>query len=218
MVVALGSLTAFRIAGAPVLHAFFYLATCGVLSLLGMYLIPFLKYPANPPSLRSWTAPSGSWFTMAASVIEVLLLQAIALSAAGSASGALVALTRAIGLAEPERYVRLFTDEGPAMVALLKSMRRQSSAPGYVNRLIAATTVATSTGAAQPLVEPLSERELEVLRLLGGDLGGPEIARHLSVSLNTVRTHTKNIYSKLGTTSRRAAVHRARELHLIPGS
>ncbi len=56
-----------------------------------------------------------------------------------------------------------------------------------------------------------------MLRLLGGDLGGPEIARHLSVSLNTVRTHTKSIYSKLGTTSRRAAVHQARELNLIPG-
>jgi LuxR family maltose regulon positive regulatory protein len=97
-------------------------------------------------------------------------------------------------------------------------LRRHPSAPGYVNRLVAATTtIAASTGAAQPLVEPLSERELEVLRLLGGDLGGPEIARHLSVSLNTVRTHTKSIYSKLGTTSRRAAVHRARDLNLIPG-
>ena len=114
--------------------------------------------------------------------------------------------------------MRLFADEGPAVAALLKTLRRQPAAPGYVNRLIAATTtIATSTGAAQALVEPLSERELEVLRLLGGDLGGPEIARHLSVSLNTVRTHTKSIYAKLGATSRRAAVHRARELKLIPG-
>jgi LuxR family maltose regulon positive regulatory protein len=153
-----------------------------------------------------------------ASVIEVLLLQASALQAVHSASAAVASLGRAVTLAEPEGYVRLFTDEGPGVAALLKTLRRQPSAPGYVNRLVAATTtIAASTGAAQPLVEPLSERELEVLRLLGGDLGGPEIARHLSVSLNTVRTHTKSIYSKLGTTSRRAAVHRARDLNLIPG-
>jgi LuxR family maltose regulon positive regulatory protein len=104
------------------------------------------------------------------------------------------------------------------LAALLRALRRQPSAPSYVNRLIAAsTTIAAPTKDAQPLVEPLSERELEVLRLLGGDLSGPDIARHLFVSLNTVRTHTKSIYSKLGTTSRRAAVHRARELNLIPG-
>jgi LuxR family maltose regulon positive regulatory protein len=154
-----------------------------------------------------------------ASLIEALLLQAIALSIAGSAPAALASLHRAVTLAEPEGYVRLFTDEGSTLAALLKALRRQQSAPGYVNRLIAATTtIAIPIGSAQPLVEPLSERELEVLRLLGGDLGGPEIARHLSVSLNTVRTHTKSIYAKLGTTSRRAAVHRARELDLIPGS
>lgn len=153
-----------------------------------------------------------------ASVIEALLLRAITFSAAGDAAAALASLRRAVTLAEPEGYVRLFTDEGAALAALLKALRRQPSAPRYVNRLIAATTtIATLTGAAQPLVEPLSARELEVLRLLGGDLSGPEIARHLSVSLNTVRTHTKSIYSKLGTASRRAAVHRARELSLIPG-
>ena len=71
---------------------------------------------------------------------------------------------------------------------------------------------------AQPLIEPLSERELDVLRLLGTDLDGPEIARHLTVSLNTVRTHTKNLYSKLGVNSRRAAVRRAEELDLLAPS
>ena len=67
----------------------------------------------------------------------------------------------------------------------------------------------------QPLVEPLSERELEVLRLLRTELSGPEIARELVVSLNTLRTHTKNIFSKLGVNNRRAAVRRAEELGLL---
>ena len=65
------------------------------------------------------------------------------------------------------------------------------------------------------MIEPLSERELEVLKLLGTELSGPEIARKLSVSLNTVRTHTKNIYGKLGANNRRAAVRRAEELDLL---
>ena len=71
------------------------------------------------------------------------------------------------------------------------------------------------TPVKQVLIEPLSERELEVLRLLGTDLNGPEIARELVVSLNTMHTHTKNIYSKLGVDNRRAAVRRAEELNLF---
>ena len=123
-------------------------------------------------------------------------------------------------LAQPEGYVRLFADEGAPMAALLKALRKQPDSPTHVNRLIAATTTTRDHAPVDPaeLVEPLSERELDVLRLLGGDLDGPEIARQLSVSLNTVRTHTKNIYAKLGVTSRRAAVRQARDLKLIPGA
>ena len=73
----------------------------------------------------------------------------------------------------------------------------------------------TQTPVEQPLIEPLSERELEVLRLLESDLDGPDIARELTVSLSTVRTHTRNIYAKLGVNSRRAAVRRAAELGLL---
>ena len=127
------------------------------------------------------------------------------------------ALARAIELAEPEGYVRLFIDEGPSMVALLKLAAKDRNAPGYVRQLLAASTVAGQGKASphQPLIEPLSERELEVLRLLQSDLDGPDIARELTVSLPTVRTHTSNIYSKLGVTNRRAAVRRAGELGLL---
>ncbi len=153
-----------------------------------------------------------------ASVVEALILQAVAHEAGGDAPAALAALHRAVTLAQPEGYVRLFVDEGAPMAVLLKALRKQPAAPAYVNRLVAATTtIGTPASISQTLVEPLSERELDVLRLLGGDLGGPDIARQLSVSLNTLRTHTKNIYAKLGVTSRRAAVRQARDLNLIPG-
>jgi LuxR family maltose regulon positive regulatory protein len=123
-----------------------------------------------------------------------------------------------VNLAQPEGYVRLFADEGPPMAALLKSLSKQPDAPPYVRRLLAATTTTATHGTIRSeLVDPLSERELDVLRLLGGDLDGPDIARQLSVSLNTLRTHTKNTYAKLGVTSRRGAVRQARDLNLIPG-
>ena len=153
-----------------------------------------------------------------ASVIEALILQALARHAGRNAPAALAALHRAVTLAQPEGYLRLFADEGTPMAALLKALSKQPDAPTYVRRLLAATaTTGTHASTLSELVDPLSERELDVLRLLGGDLDGPDIARELSVSLNTLRTHTKNIYAKLGVTSRRAAVRHARNLNLIPG-
>jgi LuxR family maltose regulon positive regulatory protein len=155
------------------------------------------------------------------SVIEILVLQALARQARGDVPAALASLQRALTLAEPEGYVRIFVDEGPPMASLLNTFSKQGAAakqgiaPSYVRRLLAAANkTEDSTPASQGLIEPLSERELEVLRLLGTDLGGPEIARELVVSLNTVRTHTKNIYAKLGVNNRRAAVRRAQELDL----
>ena len=152
-------------------------------------------------------------------VIEVLLLQALARQAGGDAVAALGALGRAVVRAEPEGYLRLFADEGPPMAALLRLLAKDGRAPrGYVLRLLAATAARPDRApSAQPLVEPLSQRELDVLRLLAGDLDGPDIARELSVSLNTLRTHTKRIYTKLGVTSRRAAVQRGQALQLLPG-
>ena len=149
------------------------------------------------------------------SVIEILALQALAYQARDDIPAALASLRRAVTLAEPEGYVRIFADEGPAMASLLRAFSKQGTARNYVRRLLAAVTkTEDGTPAGQGLIEPLSERELDVLRLLGTDLGGPDIARELVVSLNTVRTHTKNIYAKLDVNNRRAAVRRARELGL----
>ena len=153
------------------------------------------------------------------SVLEVLILQALAHQARGEVPAALARLRRAVTLAQPEGYVRLFADEGPPMATLLKKLTKQPPATGYVRRLLAATTRTEHHDANRPaaLVEPLSDRELDVLRLLGTDLDGPDIARALSVSLSTVRTHTRNIYAKLGVSSRRAAVRQAHDLNLLPG-
>ena len=149
------------------------------------------------------------------SVIEILVLQALAHQARGDIPAALAPLQRAMSLAEPEGYVRIFADEGAPMAALLRAAAKQGTTRNYVRRLLAAVTkTEDSTPASQGLIEPLSERELDVLRLLRTDLDGPDIARELVVSLNTVRTHTKNIYAKLGVNNRRAAVRRARELDL----
>ena len=154
------------------------------------------------------------------SVIEILLLQGLAHQAQDDLPRALASLERALMLAEPEGYVQLFVDEGKPIADLLTRMKVEGcKRKEYIHKLLAAfgtqLAVHPSSFSPQPLVEPLSERELEVLKLLGTELSGPEIARKLSVSLNTVRTHTKNIYSKLEVSSRRAAVRRAEELGLL---
>jgi LuxR family maltose regulon positive regulatory protein len=151
------------------------------------------------------------------SVIEILMLQALAQQTRGEIPAGLASLQRALTLAEPEGYVRLFVDEGPPMASLLRMAAKQTVAPSYVRRLLAAVSNNEDCASAG-LIEPLSARELDVLRLLGTDLDGPDIARRLVVSLNTVRTHTKNIYAKLGVNNRRAAVRRADDLRLMARS
>jgi LuxR family maltose regulon positive regulatory protein len=149
------------------------------------------------------------------SLIDVLVVQALAHQARGDMAVAVATIRRALTLAEPEGYVRLFVDEGAPMASLLRAVAKQG-AGSYVRRLLADVEDAGgSSPAKQDLIDPLSARELDVLRLLGSDLDGPDIARELFVSLNTVRTHTKNIYAKLGVNNRRAAVRRARELALL---
>jgi len=150
------------------------------------------------------------------SVIELLVLRALAHRTGGDLAGGLGSLECALTLAEPEGYVRVFLDEGPPMASLLSALATRTTTAPYARRLLAAGTAADNGVPVQGgPVEPLSIRELEVLRLLGTDLDGPDIARQLFVSVNTVRTHTKNIYAKLGVNSRRAAVRRGRELDLL---
>ena len=149
-------------------------------------------------------------------VIEILVLQALAHQALRDIPAALRSLERAVTLAEPEGYVRVFADQGPAMASLLRAAAKKATRRDYVRRLLAAASGPEhSSPSEQALIEPLSERELDVLRLLGTELDGPAIARELMVSLNTMRTHTKNIYAKLAVTNRRAAVRRAAELNLL---
>jgi LuxR family maltose regulon positive regulatory protein len=150
-------------------------------------------------------------------VIEILVLLALVARQRGDLPAALASLERALTLAEPEGYVRLFVDEGAPMTALLEAARGTEVA-AYAEGLLVALHAQDSPPAAQDLVDPLSQRELDVLRLLGTELAGPEIAAELVVSLNTVRTHTKAIYAKLGVNSRRAAVRRGDELGLLSRS
>ncbi len=157
--------------------------------------------------------------------LRVIVLQAVALDAHGETEKAVHVLGEALELAEPGSFIRIFVDEGLPMSRLLSQAVDRGIKPDYIRRLLGifATEAQGSTGESphlaplspQPLIEPLSEREREVLRLLRTELNGPEIARELQVSLNTMRTHTKNIYNKLGANNRRAAVRRAEELDLL---
>lgn len=150
------------------------------------------------------------------SVNEILVLQALAFEADGELTQAIEPLTRALDQAEPEGYVRLFLDEGAAMLRLLRAAAGAGIRPDYVRRLSQALRQTEGTDPTSlPIAEQLSERELHVLRLLATELTGPEIARELYISLNTMRTHTKHIFVKLDVTSRPAAVRRAEALGLI---
>ena len=147
--------------------------------------------------------------------IKILVLQSLARQARGDREGALRALAQALALAESDGYVRIFINEGAPMGELLRQAAARDISLHYVNRLLAALEpemaedppVTQSASAA--LIEPLSDREIEVLRLLTSHLSTPEIAQQLYVSVNTVRSHVKSIYGKLAVHSRQAAVVRA---------
>ena len=159
-------------------------------------------------------------------VIEILVLQALARLAQGDTARAVSTLARALPLAEPEDYSRIFVDEGESMAPLLRSAASAGGAsPEYAGELLAAFRHpaegpephigANPPGGAQLLPEPLSERELEVLRLIAKGLSNREIAQELFVTPGTVKRHTHNIYGKLEVRSRTQAVARARDLNLV---
>ncbi|HEX8217648.1 MAG TPA: LuxR C-terminal-related transcriptional regulator [Chloroflexia bacterium] len=171
-----------------------------------------------------------------ASVLEILIVRALALRAQGNIPHALATLVRALTMAAPEGYVRRFVDEDPAMRSLLQAvdLRAVPGGVSYVPYLLGAfaphraatgqevvehvgivPTHAATRSSRNMLPEPLSGRELEVLRLIADGCSNAEVADALVIALSTVKTHTNSIFSKLGTTSRTQAVARARNLGLV---
>jgi LuxR family maltose regulon positive regulatory protein len=158
--------------------------------------------------------------------LKVVVLQAVTHHARGEQNQALQVLGDALALAEPDGFIRTFVDEGPPMARLLYEALAHGIEPDYVRRLLAAFPVSEPEQAApletqalkSDLIESLSARELEVLQLMAEGLTNPEIASRLFLALNTVKTHSGNIYSKLGVHSRTQAVARARALGLLPST
>jgi LuxR family maltose regulon positive regulatory protein len=144
--------------------------------------------------------------------IEILALQALALEAQGRPVQAFSALKKALSLAEPEGYVRTFVDEGIPMAALLRRALSQGITPDYARQLLAAFDEPI---VASPLVESLTRREMEVLRLIADGLKNQDIADHLVISVATVKRHVTNIYGKLGVSRRVQAIARAQDLGLL---
>jgi LuxR family maltose regulon positive regulatory protein len=157
--------------------------------------------------------------------LKVMVLQALALRSQGEKDQALNLLGDALVLAEPGGFIRLFVDEGLLMAQLLSETAAHGVMQGYVGKLLAAFEAEEQKGkdkfylpptpAAQPLIEPLSQREIEVLRLIAQGLSNLEICKRLFIALNTVKGHNRMIFDKLQVQSRTEAVARARELGLL---
>jgi LuxR family maltose regulon positive regulatory protein len=162
-------------------------------------------------------------------VVEILVLRALSRQALAAIPGssreladlAFASLREALEQGEVEGYLRVFLDEGEPMRAMLHQAALRGIAPRYVGSLLAAfgrgeSLAPTGAPSVDGLVEPLSPREMDVLRLLAKGLTNPEIAQQLFVSLPTVKSHTSSIYGKLGVHSRQEAVARASELGILP--
>jgi LuxR family transcriptional regulator, maltose regulon positive regulatory protein len=152
------------------------------------------------------------------SMIEVLILQALAHHVRGDRAQALESLKRGLTVAEPEGYVRIFTDEGQVMSELLTGLGEVNVLKEYISKLLSAFGKqgdADLPPASQPLIDPLSDRELKVLRLVAQGLSNDEISKRLFLSVSTVKGHNLRIFGKLQVKSRTEAVARARELGLL---
>lgn len=153
---------------------------------------------------------------LAGCMIEVLVLRALSLKGQGQTAQAMLALTHALSLAEPQGYIRLLVDEGSRVVGLLRETRSRGVARDYVDELLAASEAAgVAVADDHGLAEPLSARELELLRLLASGLSTSEIAGQLFITTGTARNHLKSIFGKLEVHSRVQAVERARALNLF---
>jgi LuxR family maltose regulon positive regulatory protein len=162
-------------------------------------------------------------------VIEILCLQALAFQAQKDESAALGALQSALTLAEPQGFVRTFVDEGQPMAALLQKALSRGIARSYTTHLLAAFATRDTERRDQPsdgpasgrptavtsTLEPITARELEVLRLLAAGASNAEVARELVVEQSTVKTHLNHLYGKLGVHTRTQALARARALLLL---
>jgi LuxR family maltose regulon positive regulatory protein len=167
-------------------------------------------------------AAAGGWID---TLIKILALQALAQAAQRDSKSALDTLKRAFDLAAAEGYVRTFIDYGPPMRQLLQQAAMRGLATDYVSKLLAACSAEEpadtpsppppSPAAPQPLIEPLTERELAILRLMAANLSHREIAEELYLSVNTVKWHSTHIYSKLGVHRRADAVARAQQLGIL---
>jgi ATP/maltotriose-dependent transcriptional regulator MalT len=154
--------------------------------------------------------------------IKILVLQTLVLAESSDKAKALQALGRALTLAEPGGFIRIFVDEGVPMSQLLSEAAHQGIMPDYVRKLLAIFNAKdqksenkSSLPSAQPLIEPLSQRELEVLRLISQGLSNREIGERLFLALSTVKGHTRILFDKLQVQRRTEAVARARELGLL---
>ncbi|MFL7794468.1 MAG: LuxR C-terminal-related transcriptional regulator [Anaerolineae bacterium] len=150
-------------------------------------------------------------------LIEILLLQALALQVEENWDQAVFTLGRALSLAEPEGYVRTFLDKGEPLARLLRRALSAGIAPNYVARLLATfgEEASSLSPAMDALVEPLTEREIDVLRLIVAGLSNAEIAEELFVAVSTVKSHVNHIYGKLGVGNRIQAAEHARSLGLV---
>jgi LuxR family transcriptional regulator, maltose regulon positive regulatory protein len=188
--------------------------------------------PHLPEALRllAWLLPAAEASERMGSRIEILSLRALALQAQDDLSGALTTLERALLLAEPRGYVRLFVDEGAPMAMLLQEAYTHGITPSYASKLLAAFGIGEQDnkaaeerqGSSRPpqssaslLVEPLSPRELELLHLVAAGQTNLQIAQKLFVAVGTVKKHLNNIFGKLEVGNRTQAIARARELDLL---
>jgi LuxR family maltose regulon positive regulatory protein len=163
-------------------------------------------------------------------MISIMVLQALALQRQGRTDEALAVLEEAVDLARPGGFIRPFVESGPTVEGLLKRLAEKNIALGYIGQLLAAfredqngvkpgalgtQTVSKSSFSNQPLIKPMTNREVQILDLLGQHLQNKEIAVKLFISPETVKTHLNNIYRKLNVTGRLQAVEKANTLGIL---